>query len=149
VLAWLVKWFLILVTLIAVADILQLNSFNDFLVQIAQYFPSVVVAVLILVAGIVFGNGVADVIHKVLKSSELGVGRIVATVAQWAIVIFAIMAALVQLHIAPTLINTLFTGIVFMLALAGGLSMGLGGKQAAESFINNLSDQIKSRNNQM
>ncbi|MCC6639394.1 hypothetical protein IT409_02450, partial [Candidatus Falkowbacteria bacterium] len=58
VVGWLVKWFLVLVTLIAVADILKLDQFNSFLVSIAEYVPSVVVAVLILTAGIVLGNGV-------------------------------------------------------------------------------------------
>jgi len=143
VIGWLVKWFLIIVTLIAVADILQLDSFNDFLIRIAEYFPQVVVAVLILVAGIVFGNGVADVIEKIVTSSSLRVGRIVATIAKWAIVIFSVMAALIQLQIAATLINTLFTGIVFMLALAGGLAFGLGGKEGASQLISSLRDEMK------
>ena len=143
VVGWLVKWFLVVATLIAVADILKLTQFNSFLVSIAEYIPSVVVAVLILTAGIVLGNGVADVIRKVLKSSELGVGGIVATIAQWAIVIFSIMTALTQLNIAVGLIQTLFTGIVFMLALAGGLAFGLGGKDAAGSFVNDIRSQMK------
>ena len=53
------------------------------------------------------------------------------------------MAALTQLNIAVTLINTLFTGIVFMLALAGGLAFGLGGKDAAAGLISALKDEMK------
>jgi len=143
IIGWLVKWFLILATLIAVADILQLTAFNQFLNRIALYFPNVVIAVLILVAGLVFGNGVSNVIRTVIKSSNLKVGAIVATVAKWAIVIFAIMAALSQLEIATGLISTLFTGIVFMLALAGGLAFGLGGKEGASTLINSLRDEMR------
>lgn len=145
VVGWLVKWFLILVTLIAVADILRLDSFNQFLVSIAGYFPSVVVAVLILVAGIVLGNGVRDVIIRLIASSQLRVGRIVARIAQVSIVVFAVMAALIQLQIAATLIQTLFMGIVFMLALAGGLAFGLGGKDAATELITDLKRDISHR----
>lgn len=143
VIGGLVKWFLILVTLIAVADILGLNSFNEFLVSIATYIPSVVVAVLILVAGVVLGNAVKSLITRVIKTSSLRVGAIVATIAQWSIVVFAVMAALTQLNIAVTLINTLFTGIVFMLALAGGLAFGLGGRDAAAGLISALKDEMK------
>lgn len=146
VIGWLVKWFVILVTLIAVADILSLSSFNEFLVSIAGYIPAVVVAVLILVAGIVLGNGVKEVINRVLSSSSLRVGKVVATIAQWSIVVFSIMAALIQLQIAASLINTLFMGIVFMLALAGGLAFGLGGKEAASGLINDLKNDISHRN---
>lgn len=145
VVGWLVKWFLILVTLIAVADILRLDSFNQFLVSIAGYFPSVVVAVLILVAGIVLGNGVRDVIIRLIASSQLRVGRIVARIAQVSIVVFAVMAALIQLQIAATLIQTLFMGIVFMLALAGGLAFGLGGREAASELIADLKRDISHR----
>jgi len=143
VIAWLVKWFLIIVTLIAVADILSLNSFNAFLLSIASYFPSVVVAVLILVAGIVFGGGVSDITKKLLNSSNLKVGGIVAAIGKWAIIIFSIMAALIQLQVATALINTLFTGIVFMLALAGGLAFGLGGRDAAGQFISSVKEELK------
>lgn len=143
VIGWLVRWFLIVVTLIAVADILSLDSFNAFLLSIASYFPSVVAAILILVAGIVLGNGVSDIIRKLLNTSNLKVGGIVSAIGKWAIIVFSIMAALIQLQVATALINTLFTGIVFMLALAGGLAFGLGGKESASQFIASMKEEIK------
>jgi hypothetical protein len=80
---------------------------------------------------------------KVIKSSDLRVGQIVGTIAKWAIVIFSIMAALDQLGIASQLINTLFTGIVFMLSLAGGLAFGLGGKESAAKLVESLKEEMK------
>ena len=51
-----------------------------------------------------------------------------AKIAKWAIIVFAVMAALVQLRVATELIQILFMGIVFMFALAGGIAFGFGGK---------------------
>jgi hypothetical protein len=62
---------------------------------------------------------------------------------RWAIWIFALMVAFSQLGIAPQFMNILFTGIVAMLALAGGLAFGLGGKDAAGEFIREVRSEIK------
>jgi small-conductance mechanosensitive channel len=53
------------------------------------------------------------------------------SVTKWAIWIFAALAALFQLGIGATFIQTLFTGVIVALALAIGLSFGLGGRDAA------------------
>jgi len=48
-----------------------------------------------------------------------------------------------QLGVAQDLIKILFTGIVFMLALAGGLAFGLGGKECAQTLLKNLLKELK------
>jgi hypothetical protein len=48
------------------------------------------------------------------------------------------MAALVQLGVASDMIRILFTGVVIMVSLAGGLAFGLGGKTKAEEMINRI-----------
>ena len=45
----LVRWFLIIVALLAAANILQLTQVTDFLTQVLLYLPNVVVASLILI----------------------------------------------------------------------------------------------------
>ena len=49
--------------------------------------------------------------------------------------LFAIMAALIQLKIAESLVQTLFTGLIFAVSLALGLAFGLGGRDHASKFI--------------
>ena len=48
-----------------------------------------------------------------------------------AVSIFAVMAAVDQLGIAETVVDTLFIGLVAMVVLAAGLAFGLGGQQTA------------------
>lgn len=68
--------------------------------------------------------------------------KMAGSVAKWAIWIFAIIIALSELGIAPAFMQILFTGIVAMLAIAGGLAFGLGGKEAASRAIDRAKNAL-------
>lgn len=140
---WLVKWFLYIVLLVAVSDILKLGQFTTFLKDIAMYLPNVIIAVLILVAGFVLAYFVDDLVVKVLRSSREKLANLVGAVAKWAIITFTVLAALIQLNVATQMIQMLFTAIVFMLAVAFGLAFGLGGREAAKEVIDEVKRDIK------
>jgi hypothetical protein len=48
-----------------------------------------------------------------------------------------VIAAVDQLGIAETVVNTLFTGLVALIVLAAGLAFGLGGQQTAAQITAN------------
>ena len=140
----LVKWFLIIVFLLAAVNILGLSQVSDFLTQVLFYLPNVVVAALILVIAL----KVAEVVERATRSSVEAAGMrgaIVGVVSRWAIWIFAVVAALQQLGVATILLQTLMTGLVAMLAIAFGLAFGLGGKEAAASFIERVRREVSGR----
>jgi len=140
----LVKWFIIIVFLLAAANILQLTQVSEFLAQVLAYLPNVVVSALI----IVIAAKIADVVERAARGSVEAAGlngAIIGVMARWAIWIFAVAAALQQLGVAVVLIQTLITGLVAMLALAFGLAFGLGGKEAASSAIDKLRREISGR----
>jgi small-conductance mechanosensitive channel len=68
-----------------------------------------------------------------------------ATVAKYAIWIFAFIIALSQLGIGAALFQTLFTGAVLMLAIAGGLAFGLWGKDHASRMLDKVSREMSER----
>ena len=142
----LVKWFIIIVFLVTALDILKLEAVNAFLTNVVLgYIPQVIVATLILVVAAVL----ADLSQKVLSGGARALDSkhagMVGGVARWAIWIVAILAALNQLGIAGPMMQTLFTGLVAMLAIAGGLAFGLGGKEAASNYIEKLRGDISNR----
>jgi hypothetical protein len=133
-----VKWFIAIVFFLAASDILRLTQVTDFLNRVLLYIPNIIAAVLILAAGILLANILDKVIHKSAKVSGFISPNLLGQIAKWAILVFAILASLVQLGIATKLIETLFTGIVVMLALAGGLAFGIGGKDKGKEIINKM-----------
>jgi hypothetical protein len=141
----LVKWFLILVFFMAAADILGLNEVTGFLQLVISYIPNIIVAVLILLAGAAFANFMQKLVRVGADGAELLHAGFVGSVAKWSILIFALFAALDQLGVARNFIITLLQGFVAMIAIAGGLAFGLGGQNAARSFIDKLRDEISDK----
>lgn len=141
-LAWIVKWFIIIVFLIAATDILGWSQLTEFLQEVVLYLPNVIIAVIILLVGVLLANFVHNVVKTAVEAAKLTSAQFLAGISKWAILIFSFMAALVQLGIAEQMIQVLFTGLVGMLALAGGLAFGLGGKEHASRFLNRLKRDI-------
>ena len=142
----LVKWFLIVTFLVASMEILGLSQVNEFLKNVVLgYLPQVIAAVLILIAAAV----VAELAQKTVVGSSKAAGikqsNFLGNVTKWAIWIFAILMALTQLGIAVSLLNTLFMGVVVAIALALGLSFGLGGQEAASRYIEKVRGEIASK----
>jgi len=140
-----VKWFLIIVTLLAATDILGLNEISSFLTSVLLYIPNVVVAALILTIAVVLANFVYRTVEASITAAGFESARMVAAVSKWAIIVFALLAALTQLNVAVTLIQTIVTAFFAMLALAGGLAFGLGGKELATKWLKKLETDISGR----
>ena len=134
----LVTWFLYAVVLIATAEILKLNQISQFLQAVVLYIPHVIISVVILIVGIVVSNFIFTVVKEAALAAKIESADFLATVAKWAILVFTFMAALVQLRVATELIQILFTGLVFMFALAGGIAFGLGGKDRAKQLLDKI-----------
>lgn len=134
----LITWFLYVVILVATADILGLNQISEFLGEVVLYIPNVIIAVVILLVGIIISNFVRTLVKETAGAAAIASADVLAKVAQWAILIFTVMAALIQLKVATELLQILFTGLVAMVALAGGIAFGIGGKDKAKEILDKL-----------
>lgn len=143
-LGFLVKWFFIIVFLVAALGVLHLDQVNLFISDVVLgYLPQVIVAVLILLVAAVVANAAERVVSGAARAAELHAAGFIGQVAKWAIWIFAILAALSELEVATAFVQTLFTGIVIAIALALGLSFGLGGQASAARYLEHLRGEIK------
>ncbi len=137
-----VKWFLILVFLLAATDILKLTEVSIFLRSVLGYVPNVVVAVVVLALAFWLANVLRKIVQASVAASNIKASSFLGTLTYWAILIFGIFAALAQLGIAFALLQTIITGLIAMLALAGGLAFGLGGKEQAANFLSKIRKEI-------
>ena len=140
-----VYWFFIVVFLLAASDILGFVSLSAFLKDVLSYIPSVIVAALILLAALVVANFLRDLIRASVMGARLHAAKSLGAIAWWGVTIFGFLTALTQLGVAVEVINTLITGLVAMLALAGGLAFGLGGKEHAAQWLSHLRDEMSHR----
>lgn len=139
----LVYWFFIIVVVLAVSDILGLWGLSQFLSGVVGYAPNVIIAALILVATFIAANFLRSLVRASVMSAKLHASKFIGTAIWWITVVFGIIAALIQLGIAPVLLNTIITGIIAMMALAGGIAFGLGGKDYAAHLINKLKEHTE------
>lgn len=137
------KWALVIVFLQIFVQILGLGAFADFLNKVLDWLPNLIVAAAIFVVAII----VADILEKIIKASvtrlEIRYSNLLGAVVRGAIYVFAVLAILLQLGVAESIINTMIMGFVGMFSLAFGLAFGLGGKDAASEAIKNLRDKLK------
>jgi hypothetical protein len=141
----LVKWFFVLVFLLAAVDILKMEKVTTFLNSILLYIPNVVVSVIILAVVFLLGNFVYHIVKGSTRAAGVMSATLLATISKWSIIVFGILAALIQLGIATSLVSTIFIGFVAMFSLAGGLAFGLGGKDEAAKILAKLREEISER----
>lgn len=142
----LVRWFFIVIFLVASMNVLELGQVNSFLSSVVLgYLPNVIAAALILIVAAVVADAMQRIIMGGARAAEVPSAGLMGGVTKWAIWVFAILAALYQLGVAGVFAQTLFTGFVAMLALGGGLAIGLGGKEAAARYIEKMRKDIASK----
>ncbi len=140
------KWFIIAVSLVGSFNVLELYQVNAFLQGVVlNYIPQVIAAVFILLLSAVIGEAVRKAVIRAAKAAEVTSAGLIGTIAKWSIWVFGILAALLQLNIAARVIEIAFTGVIVALALAFGLSFGLGGQQAAANYIEKVRREISSK----
>lgn len=141
-----VKWFVIIAFLTASLELLGLNQVNAFLREVVLgYLPQVFIAALVLVVGTVVAGFIRKLVSGGAMVANVRSARMLGSISYYAIWIFTILIALNELGIAAQFMQTLFAGIVALIAIAGGIAFGLGGKDAAARFINRLSDDMSQK----
>ncbi|MFA5838678.1 MAG: hypothetical protein WC849_01940 [Candidatus Paceibacterota bacterium] len=139
----LLKWFVVIAFLVASLDVLGLDQVNVFLQDVVLLFlPRVIVAVLILLVAVVIADAMQNVVTGAVKAANVRSSKFLGALTKWTIWIFAALAALFELGIAVTFIQTLFTGIVVALSLAFGLAFGLGGQDSAAKYLDGIKKEV-------
>lgn len=143
ILAEIVRWFVIIVFLVPTADVWGLPRIITLLNQFLLYLPNVFVAAVMAIVGFVFARIAHDLVLASVKGVDSQTASTVASVVRWAINVFVILAVLSQLGVATDLIRILFTGLVAMVAIAGGIAFGLGGQNSAKEIVEGVRKRLK------
>lgn len=145
ILAEMVRWTVVILFLIPAAEAWALPRVTEVLNSLLIYIPNVLVAVVVGFVGFAIANIVFDVVKNTAVSLGSESSNLLGHVARYAIIFFTVLVVLNQLGIAADLIRILFTGIVIMIALAGGIAFGLGGQDMAKRMYTELARKLSEK----
>jgi hypothetical protein len=131
VVAELVKWLIRLVFIEMAAEVLHITAVTALINAIVLFIPSLIVALVIVMVGFLIASFVGTVVRGGAAEMGFRSPNLLAGAARAVIIGLAVLMALSQIGIAPTLVNALFIAFVGAIALALGLAFGLGGRDVA------------------
>ena len=129
VLGTLVFWFVMIIAIVMATDALGIPQVSAVLAQLVGYIPSIIAAILILILAALLANFLASVVRGATGSGLL------ASIARYAIIVYAVFAALTQLGIAVELTAPTFLIVLGAAALATGIAFGIGGREIARDIL--------------
>ena len=130
-----VFWLLMCVFLVASFDILGLPAVTSAIQQVLDYIPKLLVATIVVVLGLLLASFLKGVIAA--SADRLGVGYAaqLATACYWVLALMTFIAAFDQLQIQFKLLNEAILIAFGAIALALGLSFGLGGRDVMAGIL--------------
>lgn len=136
-------WLLMLVVLHTMVSILGLASLSLILERVLSYLPKVISSVIVLFFGVLLAGLVESLVKGSIRSIDNRAGRMLGKVSSYLVMTIAVLAAVSELGIARDFILVLFIGFITMLALGGGLALGLGGKDVVSKALESWYDKMK------
>jgi hypothetical protein len=131
-------WFIFLFALSAAIGALKIAALTDFIAQVQAFLPNVIVAVLIFVIAAALAGTVAGAVTKLMGDTPTG--KVVAAVVPGLILAIGTFMMLNQLKIAQEIVTITYAALLGMLALAGALAFGLGGRDVASRMLSDAYD---------
>ncbi|WP_336036155.1 mechanosensitive ion channel family protein [Halobacterium yunchengense] len=130
----LVTYYVYLLTLLAVADILAVDAFSAFMTEVVGYLPALVGGLLVLVVGVWVAERVGGLVRESGEGTVVGVA---AAFAKLFVYYLAITVALSTVGVSVAPLTTMFTAFVvaffgalaLALAIGVGVAVGLGGQE--------------------
>ncbi len=129
ILGRLVFWFVFIIAITMAADALGIPQVSAVLGQLIAYIPSIIAAILILILAALLANFLSSIVRGATGSD------ILASVARYAIIVYAVFAAVTQLGIAVELTAPTFLIVLGAVALAAAIAFGLGSREVAQDII--------------
>ncbi|MBU8772794.1 mechanosensitive ion channel [Cytobacillus oceanisediminis] len=140
VIGYIAEVIIVLLFVVQALNILGLDFLVTLATGVIAYLPHVIAALVILGVGLWLGSLVKKLLSTILQGPHY---KFLANVAQAAIIAISIFMALDQLGLAASIVNAAFILTLGALALAFGLSFGLGGKDFAAKYLQKLDRKIE------
>ena len=138
-----IYWIIILVVIATALNALNLSIAADLLARLVGYVPNLLGAIFILVLGSFLANFIATIVRTSASNAGIKRANLLAKITQAVLVVFAVVIAIEQLKIASALIVLAVNIILISLGLGIAIAFGLGCKDIAGRFVQDLINSLK------
>jgi small-conductance mechanosensitive channel len=140
----LVFWLMMLLVILLASTALGLENINQVFGLMLSFIPTLIAGIVIVVLGIVVGEFVRGLI--LASAGNVSGVPTLAKVAKTVVVVIAVFMALQQMGVAEEIVTSAFTLILGAVALAVGLSFGLGNRELAGEITRRWYEEGRRRN---
>ena len=131
----LIFWFVFIIAIVMATDALGIPQVSAVFAQLIAYIPNIIAAILILILAALLANFLSGVVRGATGNELLG------SIARYAIIVYAVFAALTQLGIAVQLTANTFLIVLGAVALAAAIAFGLGSREVARDIVEKAYDR--------
>jgi hypothetical protein len=143
ILTEIIKLFFVFLFLMALFEIFNLQKVSEFFEFLVKYYLNIFLALLIFLAALYFFAFSKKIVLISLEKEKISVSPILGKGITFFIWVLALLAILYQLNILKELILILFAGLVGLGVLILGIAFGLGGKELAQKFLQEIQEKFK------
>ncbi|NQT95623.1 MAG: hypothetical protein HQ572_04155 [Candidatus Omnitrophica bacterium] len=141
----LVYWIVMLIVIITALNSMQLTVAAELLNTVVAYIPNIIAAVFILVLGMFVSTLLSTVIRTAASNAGITQAKLLSQITQIVVIVFVAIIALQQLKIEIGVILKLINIIMAGICLGLGLAFGLGSKDVAGKFVEELVAKLKKK----
>jgi len=135
IIGWLFYGLIILISLRAALASLKLPSLAELLGRLITSLPTLLIAVIVIFGGVMFGNAVKDRIYSGSRSIGLQQAELLGQITRVIIITLAIIVGLSQIGLEVRLFEYILVIIVAAVVGAIGLAFGLGAGPTVSNII--------------
>lgn len=142
----LIKWFIVIVFLMASLQIMGLTQVSEFLGNLViVYLPKVVVIIIVLMLATIIAEAFKKIVIASARAANLASSEILGSIAKYAVWVIAIILAIGQIDELKSYALIIFVGIVAFIVISSSIAFGIGGKDAASRTIEKMSKEISGK----
>ena len=136
------KWYVFILFLPPAANVIALQPLASFLLAVTLWVPSVILAVIVALLGIM----AAMYVEKKIVETKAKAAKIVGSLAKWIIYVFTALIVLdqigVKIAVAQTSFLIILGGVMLAIAMILGIGFGWAFRDEAKHIIRDLKKKL-------
>jgi len=133
-----ISWVLTVTTFVVALKLVGIAVLGEATSSVMAYLPALLSGIVALTVAIIIAHIIAAFIKVVAVNTDMPKPELMSTFTKWAIVLTGFVAFMEKVGLGFLLTGTPFTLIIAALALALGLSFGLGGREHASRYLDKI-----------